>query len=170
MSWTRQRTIRSISRENMALTQHGQWSMILTIIRVSVIIAFVGRVDERVVRAMDVYSNTFCAGGGVLGNGTWVVFGGNQRTMNLLCKRHMTDKDTLKPSQQGVLPPYPVLLMMTSMVEQPYACSIPAMTSLVNGYKASNPTTSPMHPILAAGCRCRLGDGILQLRYSLMDP
>lgn len=27
---------------------------------------------------MDVYSNTFCAGGGVLGNGTWVVFGGNQ--------------------------------------------------------------------------------------------
>jgi hypothetical protein len=29
-------------------------------------------------RTMDVYSNTFCAGGGVLGNGTWVVFGGNQ--------------------------------------------------------------------------------------------
>jgi hypothetical protein len=27
---------------------------------------------------MDVDSNTFCAGGGVLGNGTWVVFGGNQ--------------------------------------------------------------------------------------------
>ncbi|WVO17686.1 hypothetical protein L204_105384 [Cryptococcus depauperatus] len=29
-------------------------------------------------RAMDVYSNSFCAGGGVLGNGTWAVFGGNQ--------------------------------------------------------------------------------------------
>ncbi|WWD02398.1 hypothetical protein V865_000437 [Kwoniella europaea PYCC6329] len=29
-------------------------------------------------RTMDVFSNTFCAGGGVLGNGTWVVFGGNQ--------------------------------------------------------------------------------------------
>jgi hypothetical protein len=31
-------------------------------------------------RPMDVYSNTFCAGGAVMGNGTWVVFGGNQRT------------------------------------------------------------------------------------------
>jgi hypothetical protein len=31
---------------------------------------------------MDVYSNTFCAGGGVLGNGTWVVFGGNQRELD----------------------------------------------------------------------------------------
>lgn len=30
------------------------------------------------VRTMDVYSNTFCAGGAVLGNGTWAVFGGNQ--------------------------------------------------------------------------------------------
>lgn len=30
-------------------------------------------------RPMDVQSNTFCAGGSVLGNGTWVVFGGNQR-------------------------------------------------------------------------------------------
>ena len=30
-------------------------------------------------RPMDVFSNTFCAGGSVLGNGTWVVFGGNQR-------------------------------------------------------------------------------------------
>ncbi|XAO25846.1 hypothetical protein I312_104676 [Cryptococcus bacillisporus CA1280] len=29
-------------------------------------------------RTMDVYSNTFCAGGNVLGNGTWVIFGGNQ--------------------------------------------------------------------------------------------
>lgn len=30
------------------------------------------------VRAMDVESNAFCAGGMVLGNGTWAVFGGNQ--------------------------------------------------------------------------------------------
>ncbi|KDQ20478.1 hypothetical protein BOTBODRAFT_169228 [Botryobasidium botryosum FD-172 SS1] len=30
------------------------------------------------VRAMDVLSNTFCAGGNVLGNGTWVNLGGNQ--------------------------------------------------------------------------------------------
>ncbi|ORX38711.1 putative glyoxal oxidase precursor [Kockovaella imperatae] len=29
-------------------------------------------------RTMDVLSNTFCAGGSVLGNGTWVVFGGNK--------------------------------------------------------------------------------------------
>ncbi|WWD18903.1 hypothetical protein CI109_103359 [Kwoniella shandongensis] len=29
-------------------------------------------------RTMDVFSNTFCAGGAVMGNGTWVVFGGNQ--------------------------------------------------------------------------------------------
>lgn len=33
------------------------------------------------VRPMDVYSNTFCAGGAVLGNGTWAVFGGNQREL-----------------------------------------------------------------------------------------
>ena len=30
-------------------------------------------------RTMDVTTNTFCAGGNVLANGTWVVFGGNQR-------------------------------------------------------------------------------------------
>ena len=30
-------------------------------------------------RVMDVQSNTFCAGGNVLANGTWVVFGGNKR-------------------------------------------------------------------------------------------
>ncbi|RSH95292.1 hypothetical protein EHS25_000379 [Saitozyma podzolica] len=29
-------------------------------------------------RAMDVYSNSFCAGGIVLGNGTWLNVGGNQ--------------------------------------------------------------------------------------------
>ncbi|GFZ49322.1 hypothetical protein JCM24511_07442 [Saitozyma sp. JCM 24511] len=34
--------------------------------------------DANSYRTMDVYSNTFCAGGAVLGNGTWVVFGGNQ--------------------------------------------------------------------------------------------
>jgi hypothetical protein len=30
------------------------------------------------VRAMDVESNPFCAGGMSLGNGSWAVFGGNQ--------------------------------------------------------------------------------------------
>ncbi|KAL7423524.1 hypothetical protein Q5752_001104 [Cryptotrichosporon argae] len=35
-------------------------------------------VNTNTYRAMDVYSNTFCAGGGVLGNGTWAVFGGNK--------------------------------------------------------------------------------------------
>jgi hypothetical protein len=28
---------------------------------------------------MDMWSNTFCAGGAVLGNNTWLVVGGNQR-------------------------------------------------------------------------------------------
>jgi hypothetical protein len=28
---------------------------------------------------MDVLSNTFCACGAQLGNGTWAIFGGNQR-------------------------------------------------------------------------------------------
>jgi hypothetical protein len=35
-------------------------------------------INTQKVRTMDVYSNTFCAGGAVLGNGTWAVFGGNQ--------------------------------------------------------------------------------------------
>lgn len=30
------------------------------------------------VRAMDVYSNTFCAGGASLGDGRWINVGGNQ--------------------------------------------------------------------------------------------
>jgi len=30
-------------------------------------------------RPMDVLSNTFCACGAQLGNGTWAIFGGNQR-------------------------------------------------------------------------------------------
>lgn len=29
-------------------------------------------------RIQDVVTNTFCAGGNVLGNGTWAVFGGNK--------------------------------------------------------------------------------------------
>lgn len=36
-------------------------------------------INTQKVRPMDVFSNTFCAGGAVLGNGTWAVFGGNQR-------------------------------------------------------------------------------------------
>ena len=59
-------------------------------------------VDEEVDRAMDVYSNTFCAGGGVLGNGTWVVFGGNQRTVVLLRKRNKTDKEGKAITTGGV--------------------------------------------------------------------
>lgn len=35
-------------------------------------------VNTQKVRPMDVAANPFCAGGGVLGNGTWVVFGGNK--------------------------------------------------------------------------------------------
>jgi hypothetical protein len=34
-------------------------------------------IDGNVHRAMDVVTNTFCAGGGVLGNGTWINVGGN---------------------------------------------------------------------------------------------
>lgn len=35
-------------------------------------------INTNTYRTMDVESNAFCAGGGVLGNGTWAVFGGNQ--------------------------------------------------------------------------------------------
>lgn len=35
-------------------------------------------VDANTFRAMDVVTNSFCAGGGVLGNGTWLNVGGNQ--------------------------------------------------------------------------------------------
>ncbi|KIO34546.1 glyoxal oxidase [Tulasnella calospora MUT 4182] len=35
-------------------------------------------VNTNQIRAMDVISNTFCAGGAVLGNGTWLNVGGNQ--------------------------------------------------------------------------------------------
>lgn len=34
--------------------------------------------DTNKARAMDVISNSFCAAGGVLGNGTWMNVGGNQ--------------------------------------------------------------------------------------------
>jgi hypothetical protein len=34
--------------------------------------------DTNNVRAMDVYSNSFCAGGASLGDGRWVNVGGNQ--------------------------------------------------------------------------------------------
>jgi len=36
-------------------------------------------------RPMDVLSNTFCACGAQLGNGTWAIFGGNQRES--ICSR-----------------------------------------------------------------------------------
>ncbi|KAB5588064.1 Copper radical oxidase [Ceratobasidium theobromae] len=35
-------------------------------------------VDTNTIRPMDVVTNSFCAGGGVLGNGTWLNVGGNQ--------------------------------------------------------------------------------------------
>ncbi|KAG8732367.1 hypothetical protein FRC12_019300, partial [Ceratobasidium sp. 428] len=35
-------------------------------------------VDTNTFRPMDVITNSFCAGGGVLGNGTWLNVGGNQ--------------------------------------------------------------------------------------------
>lgn len=34
--------------------------------------------DSNTARPMDIVTNTFCAGGNVLGNGTWVNVGGNQ--------------------------------------------------------------------------------------------
>ncbi|QRW07636.1 glyoxal oxidase [Ceratobasidium sp. AG-Ba] len=37
-------------------------------------------VDTNELRPMDVVTNSFCAGGGVLGNGTWLNVGGNQGT------------------------------------------------------------------------------------------
>ncbi|KAG8678270.1 hypothetical protein FRC08_017927 [Ceratobasidium sp. 394] len=36
--------------------------------------------DSNTLRSMDVITNSFCAGGGVLGNGTWLNVGGNQGT------------------------------------------------------------------------------------------
>ncbi|QRV94398.1 glyoxal oxidase [Ceratobasidium sp. AG-Ba] len=35
-------------------------------------------IDSNAVRAMDIETNSFCAGGGVLGNGTWLNVGGNK--------------------------------------------------------------------------------------------
>jgi hypothetical protein len=52
--------------------------------------------DTDVTRAMDVMSNTFCAGGNVLGNGTWINLGGNQG---------VTWGGNTAPSQNGG-PPY----------------------------------------------------------------
>lgn len=34
--------------------------------------------DTNTARPMDIITNTFCAGGNVLGNGTWLNVGGNQ--------------------------------------------------------------------------------------------
>lgn len=34
--------------------------------------------DSNTARPMDIVTNTFCAGGNVLGNGTWINVGGNQ--------------------------------------------------------------------------------------------
>jgi hypothetical protein len=83
-SSTRLKITRSTSRENTAPTQLGGPSMtqILTLVR-----DLRADRDSHMLsapdRTMDVYSNTFCAGGAVMGNGTWVVFGGNQRTSTI---------------------------------------------------------------------------------------
>ncbi|KAK2467883.1 hypothetical protein APHAL10511_000178 [Amanita phalloides] len=52
--------------------------------------------DSGAQRALDIKTNTFCAGGGVLGNGTWVSVGGNQA---------ITPGGGPAPDQNGV-PPY----------------------------------------------------------------
>lgn len=82
MSLTRQKTTLSPLTAHMAPIPHGPPSMTLRRTNVS------SEPFRRVYmlptacildRTLDVYSNTFCAGGNVLGNGTWVIFGGNQR-------------------------------------------------------------------------------------------
>ena len=83
-SSTRLKITRSTSRENTAPTQLGGPSMtqILTLVR-----DLRADRDSHMLsapdRTMDVYSNTFCAGGAVMGNGTWVIFGGNERTSTI---------------------------------------------------------------------------------------
>jgi hypothetical protein len=56
---------------------------------------------------MDVLSNTFCACGAQLGNGTWAIFGGNQRKQLLPLDRAIADH---QPSQPTVsLLPHPTI-------------------------------------------------------------
>jgi hypothetical protein len=80
MFWISRRITLLALLESLGHILLGRSSMIWHQIPVSVIRNVVtSRTYSSTDRTMDVYSNTFCAGGGVLGNGTWVVFGGNQR-------------------------------------------------------------------------------------------
>lgn len=82
MSLTRQKTTLSPLTARTAPIPHGPPSMTLRRTNVSsepfihVYMLLTACTSDR---TLDVYSNTFCAGGNVLGNGTWVIFGGNQR-------------------------------------------------------------------------------------------
>ncbi|KAF4610671.1 hypothetical protein D9613_007314 [Agrocybe pediades] len=55
------------------------------------------RLSDNTQRAMNVQTNTFCAGGSVLGNGTWINVGGNQA---------VTTGGTAATSQDGTSAPY----------------------------------------------------------------
>lgn len=69
-------------------------------------------------RTLDVYSNTFCAGGNVLGNGTWVIFGGNQRKCAVFSPfRTISDALFTQLSQQ-VVSPLPMLLLTAILMEE----------------------------------------------------
>jgi hypothetical protein len=63
---------------NSVLIPLGPSSTISSLIPVSLSL-YEARFVLIVDRPMDVLSNTFCACGAQLGNGTWAIFGGNQR-------------------------------------------------------------------------------------------
>lgn len=66
---------------------------------------------------MDVYSNTFCAGGNVLGNGTWVIFGGNQRKHGI-SHRSVRDLFFLAQLSRQVVSPLPMLPLIATPTEE----------------------------------------------------
>lgn len=68
-------------------------------------------------RTMDVYSNTFCAGGNVLGNGTWVIFGGNQRKHGI-SYRSVQDLFFLAQLSRQVVSPLPTPLLTATPTEE----------------------------------------------------
>lgn len=121
MSLTRLKTTLSPSTARTALIPHGPPSMTLRRTSVS---------DEPVIcvhilltlctsdRTMDVYSNTFCAGGNVLGNGTWVIFGGNQRKHGI---SHRPVQDLIiffAQLSRQVVSPLPMLLLTATPTEE----------------------------------------------------
>ena len=76
---TKWRTTLSMSPVSMAHILRGQSSTTLTRTPVSKFNHEYVSQTNHTDRTMDVESNTFCACGGEMGNGTWAVFGGNQR-------------------------------------------------------------------------------------------